>query len=93
MTADVSKMYKQILIDESQKSLQRIFWRETPADNLKTFEPLTLTYDTAPASFLAIRSIRKLAEGEARSFPIGSKISLRDFYVDDLQAHPRYKKH
>jgi len=29
MTADITKMYRQILIDESQRSLQRVFWRET----------------------------------------------------------------
>lgn len=26
MTADITKMYRQILIDESQRSLQRVFW-------------------------------------------------------------------
>ncbi|XP_039315197.1 uncharacterized protein LOC120359860 [Solenopsis invicta] len=84
MTADVCKMYRQVLIDESQTCFQRIFWRESPQDDLKGFELLTLTYGTVPASFLAIRTIRKLAEDEAESFPIGSKVTLRDFYVDDL---------
>lgn len=84
ITADVTKMYRQILIDESQRPLQRILWRESPRDDLKTFELLTLTYGTASASFLAIRAMRKLAEDETNSFPIGSKIVLRDFYVDDL---------
>ncbi|XP_011884007.1 PREDICTED: uncharacterized protein LOC105571143 [Vollenhovia emeryi] len=84
MTADITKMYRQILIDQSQRSLQRIFWRNSSQDELKTFELLTLTYGTAPASFLAIRSIHKLAEYQADSFPIGSKLVLRDFYVDDL---------
>ncbi|XP_018360619.1 PREDICTED: uncharacterized protein LOC108759612, partial [Trachymyrmex cornetzi] len=65
-------------------SLQRIFWRDSPQNELGTYELLTLTYGTAPASFLAIRTIRKLAEDEMNSFPIGSKIILRDFYVDDL---------
>jgi len=51
---------------------------------MKIFELLTLTYGMAPASFLAIRTIRKLAEEEAKLFPHGSKVALRDFYVDDL---------
>lgn len=84
MTADITKMYRQVLIDESQRSLQRIFWRESTQEPLKTFELLTITYGTAPASFLAIRAIRKLAEDESSSFPIGFKLALRDFYVDDL---------
>ncbi|XP_018401738.1 PREDICTED: uncharacterized protein LOC108778911 [Cyphomyrmex costatus] len=84
MTADITKMYRQILVDESQRHLQRIFWRNAPQDELRIFELLTLTYGTAPASFLAIRTIRKLAEDEINSFPVGSKTILRDFYVDDL---------
>lgn len=84
ITADITKMYRQVLIDKAQRPLQRIFWRESPQEPLKTFELLTITYGTASASFLAIRAIRKLAEDEATYFPIGSKIALRDFYVDDL---------
>jgi len=84
MTADITKMYRQVFIDKSQRSLQRIFWRESPQEDLKTFELLTLTYGTAPASFLAIRTIHKLAVDESGLYPIGSKIALRDFYVDDL---------
>lgn len=83
MTADITKMYRQVLIDETQRSLQRIFWRDSPRDELKTYELLTLTYGMAPASFLAIRTIRKLAEDEENSLSIGSRI-VRDFYVDDL---------
>lgn len=84
ISADIAKMYRQILVDSSQTALQRIFWRDSPREALKTFELLTVTYGTAPASFLAIRSLRKLAEEEAQSFPIGATIVLRDFYVDDL---------
>jgi len=57
---------------------------EKPQDEMKIFELLILTYGMAPASFLAIRTIRKLAEEEAKLFPNGSKVALRDFYVDDL---------
>lgn len=84
MTADITKMYRQVHFDKSQRSLQRIFWRENPQDELKTFELHTVTYGTASASFLAIRSLRKLAEDESNSFPIGARTVLRDFYVDDL---------
>jgi hypothetical protein len=35
MTADISKMYRQILIDESQRCYQRIFWRQDPNEELQ----------------------------------------------------------
>jgi len=36
MTADITKMYRQVFIDESQRSLQRIFWRESPQEDLNS---------------------------------------------------------
>ncbi|XP_011052046.1 PREDICTED: uncharacterized protein LOC105144687 [Acromyrmex echinatior] len=82
LTADITKMYWQVLIDSTQMSLQHIFWREFPDEPIKTFE--FVTYDTSSASFLAIRALRKLMEDNADSYPRASQMALRDFYVDDL---------
>ncbi|XP_044312560.1 uncharacterized protein LOC123037129 [Drosophila rhopaloa] len=55
----------------------------------RTF-PVALTgdickmYRTKPAAFLSVRAMHQLANDEKSTFPIGSKIILRDFYVDDL---------
>ncbi|XP_018375582.1 PREDICTED: uncharacterized protein LOC108769219 [Trachymyrmex cornetzi] len=84
ITADITKMYRQVLIHPTQRSLQRIFWRDNPQEDLKIFELMTVTYGTAAAPFLAIRALRKLAEDEASDYPLSSKIVLRDFYVDDM---------
>lgn len=48
-SADMIKMYRQILIDLSQACLQRILWRNNPTDNVITYE-LTVTYGTSSAS-------------------------------------------
>lgn len=84
MTADVTKMYRQVLVDCRDTPFQRILWRENPNSPLKTFELKTVTYGTAPASYLAIKTLRHLAHIESSQYPLGSKIILRDFYVDDL---------
>jgi len=84
LSADISKMYRQVLVDPRQTALQRIFWRNSLDEPIRTFELLTVTYGTASASFLAIRSLRKLAEEHLEQYPLASKITLRDFYVDDL---------
>ncbi|XP_067209986.1 uncharacterized protein [Linepithema humile] len=84
LIADIEKMYRQVLVDETQLPLQRIVWREDPDEPLKEFELLTLTYGTGPASFLAIKALRTLATLERENYPVGSRITLRDFYVDDL---------
>lgn len=84
VTADITKMYRQVLIDSTQTSLQRIFWRESQDEPIKTFELLTVTYGTSSASFLAIRTLRKLAEDSADRYPRAAQLAVRDFYVDDL---------
>ncbi|XP_039304174.1 uncharacterized protein LOC105205337 [Solenopsis invicta] len=84
LTADVIKMYRQVLIDPAQTPLQRIFWRDSQDKPIRTYELLTVTYGTASAAFLAIRSLRKLAEDNSVKYPIGSRTVLNDFYVDDL---------
>ncbi|XP_065081193.1 uncharacterized protein LOC135703798 [Ochlerotatus camptorhynchus] len=43
-TVDVSKMYRQILVDPSQTQYQRIFWRGHLSEVLKALELLTVTY-------------------------------------------------
>ncbi|XP_011861013.1 PREDICTED: uncharacterized protein LOC105558079, partial [Vollenhovia emeryi] len=84
LTGDIEKMYRQILIDEKQTSLQRILWRDNPAGTIETYELLTLTYGTASASFVATKVIQQLADLEADQFPKGAQVARRDFYVDDL---------
>lgn len=83
-TADISKMYRQILVDKSQTSLQRIFWRESPGEVLKVYELSTVTYGTASAPFLATRSMVQLADDEKTKFPLGASTVTEDFYVDDM---------
>ncbi|XP_018394988.1 PREDICTED: uncharacterized protein LOC108773621 [Cyphomyrmex costatus] len=84
VTADIAKMYRQVLITENQVALQRIVWRDTPNEDIKTYELMTLTYGTAPASFLATKVIQRLAELEENQFPRGALIAARDLYMDDL---------
>jgi len=84
LTADVAKMYRQVLIDQSQWQLQRILWRNNDNEDVKTFELATVTYGTASASFLAIRSLQEITKLEKANMPRGAARILTDFYVDDL---------
>ncbi|KAI8433726.1 hypothetical protein MSG28_015714 [Choristoneura fumiferana] len=60
--ADVEKMFRQVLIQPDQRSLQLIFWRETPADPLHVYQLNTVTYGTASAPYLSMRCVRQLAQ-------------------------------
>ncbi|XP_029055232.2 uncharacterized protein LOC114882514 [Osmia bicornis bicornis] len=82
--ADVEKMFRQIIVHPDDRDYQKILWRDSMNDAIKTFKLNTVTYGTAPAPFLATRSLKQLALDEAQNFPIASEIFLKDFYVDDL---------
>ncbi|XP_077268718.1 uncharacterized protein LOC143900848 [Temnothorax americanus] len=83
-TADIVKMYRQILVAPSQTHLQRILWRDNADSSVKTYELITVTYGTSSASYLATRCLKHLAELFRTDFPVGSKHVERDFYVDDI---------
>ncbi|XP_011881685.1 PREDICTED: uncharacterized protein LOC105569657, partial [Vollenhovia emeryi] len=82
--ADIIKMYRQILIDPAQRRYQRILWRDDPSQEVRTYELSTITYGTSPASYLATRCLKLLAESSRDKYPLGSICVQRDFYVDDL---------
>lgn len=84
VTADIEKMYRQILIHPSQRHLQQILWRNNPNDKLDTFQLNTVTYGTASAPYLAIRCLHELANQHQNTHEQESITIKRDFYVDDL---------
>lgn len=82
--ADLEKMYRQIRIHELDQGYQRIVWRDSPSKPILDFKLLTVTYGTACAQFLAIRSLQQLAHDGVKSHPLASQSILEDFYVDDI---------
>ncbi|XP_025832766.1 uncharacterized protein LOC112905148 [Agrilus planipennis] len=84
LTADVAKMYRQILIEENQRNLQLILWRSNRDEPVQTFRLNTITYGMAASSFIAIRCLHQLAVEYQAKYPKASKIIQNDFYVDDL---------
>ncbi|KAH0819140.1 hypothetical protein GEV33_003651 [Tenebrio molitor] len=88
ITADIEKMYRQILIDLVDTDYQRILWRDHPNEELKTYRLTTLTYGTKPASFIATRCLVELAVRNQNVNPLASSIIKRDFYMDDLLTGP-----
>lgn len=58
LTADITKMYRQIRVDLCDIDFQCILWRTTPSEKeVKKYRLLTVTYGiTAP--FLALRTLK-----------------------------------
>ncbi|XP_055622690.1 uncharacterized protein LOC129766204 [Toxorhynchites rutilus septentrionalis] len=84
VTADIAKMYRQIMVHPTDQPLQRIYWRDDKNTTLKIFQLQTVTYGTNSASFLATRVLKQLAEDEKVKFPLAAPVIRSDFYMDDL---------
>lgn len=84
LIADIEKMYRQVLVHPDDRKFQQIFWREESTEPLEVYQLNTLTFGTACAPFLAIRTLHKLADDERHKYPLASEVVKRDFYVDDL---------
>ncbi|XP_075156056.1 uncharacterized protein LOC142229387 [Haematobia irritans] len=77
-------MYRQILVDPTQTSFQRILVRKDPQDPLDTFELKTVTFGVNCAPYLAFRTILQLADDVETRYPKASKILRSSMYVDDV---------
>lgn len=83
-SADISKMYRQILIFPEDRKYQRIFWRNNKDSERQIFELNTVTYGTTAAPYLAIRCLRELANINSNAFPNACNVINHDFFVDDV---------
>lgn len=84
VSADVSKMYRQVLMHKDHRPLQQIIWRESPTQQFSTYQLNTITYGTTSAPYLAIKCMNQLAIERKETCPKASETILSDFYVDDL---------
>ncbi|KAL7304617.1 hypothetical protein TKK_0002868 [Trichogramma kaykai] len=83
-SADIAKMFRQILIDERDRRYQQIFWRSRNEDKMRAFSLNTVTYGLASSPFQAIRVLHQLAEDEAARYPLAASILVDSSYVDDI---------
>lgn len=82
ITADVEKMYRQVLVAPEDRNLQRILYRSNPTDKLSEYRLCTVTYGTKSASYLATRCLSEVSK--FIDDPKICRVISEDFYVDDL---------
>ncbi|GBL84414.1 hypothetical protein AVEN_117180-1 [Araneus ventricosus] len=71
-SADIQKMYRQILVDKSDRDLQRILWNPNQFVPVETYRLPAVTYGMTCAPFLANRALKAVAEEEQSKFPPSS---------------------
>lgn len=86
IVGDVVKMYRQIRVAPEYANLQRILWRDDPHEDLKSYKLLTVTFGTASAPYLAVKTLIQLAKDERELYSTAADIIQDSFYMDDLMS-------
>lgn len=84
IVADITQMYRQVVVSKEDVDFQRTLWRVDPEKPIQHFRLLRLTFGTACAPYLAVNSLQQLAKDEQLKYPAAAKITLEDYYMDDL---------
>ncbi|XP_011881903.1 PREDICTED: uncharacterized protein LOC105569780, partial [Vollenhovia emeryi] len=81
--ADITKMYRQIVVNPRDRCYQHILWVDHN-NAIQEYELNTVTYGTASAPFLALRTLVQLRQDEGVKYPRASSILTDNTYVDDV---------
>ena len=82
MTADISKMFREVLIHFQGRDLHRFILRQDD-DSLVDCRMKRLKFGIKPSPFLATQVLHSIAKSASSTHPDASQTILRDFYVDD----------
>lgn len=83
-TADICKMYRQILISPRDRDYQHIPWRNSPSKALCEYDLYTVTYCVTSSPYQANHFLHQLELDEGQKYPAAKKILSTQTYVDDI---------
>jgi len=83
MSADISKMFREILLNSSERDLHRFLLRNKDG-RISDCRMEHLTFGVKSSPFLATQVLHCLAQLHATSHPAASAAILENFYVDDF---------
>lgn len=84
VSADIIKMFRQVRINRKDWDFQRILWRPSVNQPVKEYIIVVIVWGMASATYNAVRALRQCALDEKTRFPVASRATLDDFYVDDF---------
>lgn len=82
-TCDIKQMFRMILVKPEHRKYQKILWRFSPEEDVCEYQLNTVTFGVASSPYLAIRTLRQLANDHT-DLPLASSALLNATYVDDI---------
>ena len=83
LSTDVSRMYRMVLLEESDKDLHRFVWKRDTAEPLRDYRMTRVTFGVAASSYAANMAVKQNAADFSLEFPAAAKAVDESFYVDD----------
>ncbi len=83
LIADVSRMYRAILLSESDKDLHWFVWQSDPKAPLEDFRMTRITFGVSSSSFIANMCLKQNASDFAMEYLKAAKVVEKSFSVDD----------
>lgn len=82
-TADIKKMYKQILVHSDDLHFQKILWRFDERDPIRVYVLTTVIFGNKASPFLALMTMQHLADRFADKYPLAAHATRKERYMDD----------
>lgn len=72
-------MYRCIFVDEKDRDMQRIIWRDDDSAPINHYRLKTITYGTALASFMATQCLSEVAKDIETENPVAASAIRNEF--------------
>ena len=86
MTADISKMYREVELAAKDKDFHRFLWRPDPQQEIRDYRMTRVTFGISASPYLAVRTLQQTAVDHGKDHPEAAQHIRSSFYVDDLLA-------
>lgn len=86
LSADIRKMFKQIKLNDADLRYQKIFWRFSSDEPVREYVLVTVIFGYKSSPFLAARTMFELAQIFEQKYPLASRATRLERYVDDFMS-------
>ena len=83
MSADMTRMYRQVEFNDKHRKYQKLLWQFRPKENVQTYRMTKLTYGVASSSYHTVRLFLELSKIDEILGETSMTIQ-RDFYKDGI---------
>lgn len=73
LTTDVSRMYRMVLLEESDKDLHRFVWKGDTSEPLRDYRMTRITFGIAASSYAANMAVKQNAADFSLGFPAAAR--------------------